>query len=145
MIVSYVVCAVILASVCSSRFNIVVGTMLSVCVVFCSQPEWKLWAKANRIWSYAVGKLHSPLGEWLMPIAAQRHQHFAYIRNHRMSQRLYLRCDDSYALCEPVLTQPNTFVATEVRMSLASIPVDAQPAEVQSTDNLLQWRVLSAQ
>ena len=30
-------------------------------------------------------------------------------------------------------------------MSLASIPFDAQPAEVQSTDNLLQWRILSAQ
>ena len=62
-----------------------------------------------------------------------------------MSQRLYFRCDDSFALCEPVLTQPNMFEATEVRMSLASIPFDAQPAEVQSTDNLLQWRVLSAQ
>ena len=35
MIVSCVVCAVILASVCSSGFSLVVGTMLSVCVVFC--------------------------------------------------------------------------------------------------------------
>ena len=35
MTVACVVCAVILASVCSSGFIIVVGTMLSVCVVFC--------------------------------------------------------------------------------------------------------------
>ncbi len=64
--------------------------------------EWKLWTKANRLWSTSTGTLFNPLGQWLYPRPLQRQQHFAYLHRGR---RLYLRVgDDQYQVCLPTGT-----------------------------------------
>ena len=42
-----------------------------------SPIKWKLWCKANLIWSHPDGQLHTPLGDWLHRIHRQRQFHLA--------------------------------------------------------------------
>jgi hypothetical protein len=63
-----------------------------------SEAEWKLWRRANRLWSSQDGVLLRPLGVWLHPRSQQRQQHFAYHRQ----RRLYLRVGvNTYQVCKP--------------------------------------------
>jgi len=43
-----------------------------------SPTEWKLWKKANLLWSTKSGKLHKSLGKWLVPVKEQRMLRFSY-------------------------------------------------------------------
>jgi Reverse transcriptase (RNA-dependent DNA polymerase) len=111
-----------------------------------SQVEWQLWRKANLIWSYHDGELHTPLGEWLINIQQQRNQHYAYIRKQRMSQRMYLRqADGSYVICKPDLYHRQVFVESTSRISFQSIPIDSQPAAVRPSHTPQHWDNLSPQ
>ena len=64
-----------------------------------SDDTWKLWRRANRLWSTPDGVLHRPLGLWLHPLSRQRQQHFAYLRR----RRLYIRIGhtSTYQECKP--------------------------------------------
>jgi hypothetical protein len=57
-----------------------------------SETEWKLWKKANSLWSDAQGNLYQPLGAWLHTRTLKRQRHFAYT----FKNRLAIRMGDSY-------------------------------------------------
>lgn len=61
-------------------------------------PEWKLWRKANRLWSNDTGKLYQPLGPWLHPIKSQQQQHHA-CQSH---QCLWVCDNNTYLQCRLV-------------------------------------------
>ena len=113
-----------------------------------SPVEWKLWRKANLIWSHPDGTLHTPLGEWLHRIHQQRQCHLTYTRKHRMSHRMYIHMGDQlYMTCHPVPDQPQVFKYGDVVIPFASIPPDSQPAEVAPVEGLEDdnWRVFTDQ
>ena len=37
-----------------------------------AEEHWKLWQEATKLWSTTDGKLHQPLGKWLVPPSQQR-------------------------------------------------------------------------
>ena len=39
---------------------------------------WKIWKRASLLWASKHGKLHQPLGKWLVPPSDQRMQRFSY-------------------------------------------------------------------
>ena len=112
-----------------------------------SSVVWKLWRKANLIWSHPNGKLHTPLGSWLIRIHQQRQRHLSYTRKHRMSRQLYIHMGDLlYMRCRPHPKQPNIFTYADVIVPFASIPPDAQPAAVTPTnDDEDNWQVVTMQ
>ena len=52
-----------------------------------SDTQWKLWRKANRLWSTPKGRLFQPLGRWLRCNDARRIRCFAYVEGHQLSLR----------------------------------------------------------
>ncbi len=56
-----------------------------------SEKEWKLWKRANSLWSDLGGRLLYPMTEWLCSVQDQRQQHFAYVHQ----QTLFLRSNDN--------------------------------------------------
>jgi hypothetical protein len=127
---------------CSSQSS--KTTLLRVNQARPSSVEWTLWRKANLIWSYRDSKLHNPLGEWLINPMQQRQRHFAYIRKHRMSQRLYIQVGHTYTLCRPT-PQPHVLQFSKVTIPFESLPLDSQPVEVSPTDNSDWWQVNTVQ
>jgi hypothetical protein len=43
-----------------------------------ADAQWSLWQKANKLWSDDAGKLHQPLGKWVIPLSQQRRRWPAY-------------------------------------------------------------------
>ena len=60
-----------------------------------SEIDWKLWRRANTLWSTLGGHLRQPLGPWLLPIKQQRQRHAAYWANFV----LWVRIGDSFVQC----------------------------------------------
>ena len=56
-----------------------------------SEAEWRLWRRANLLWSTPEGRLHVPLKKWERPIHTQRNSHFAY----RKHNKLWIRNQDN--------------------------------------------------
>ena len=63
-----------------------------------SEDKWKLWKRANKLWSSQTGMLYAPIGAWLHNGRCQRQQHFAYLRK----RQLYVCvCSTQYQVCVP--------------------------------------------
>jgi exonuclease III len=88
-----------------------------------SPDEWKLWRKANLLWSEADGTLRTPLGSWLAPIATQRQRHFAY----SFQGRLAIRHGASYQIHKRRRRGLYTF--TGVVTPFDDLPIDAHPTD----------------
>ena len=103
-----------------------------------SEDEWKLWRKANLLWSDPDGILHTPLQAWLLPRARQRQQHFAYLRR----RRLYIRISAThYQVCIPTLMSGDYRFHTRQR-HFSTIKPDALPIDViPSPTNPDHWRI----
>jgi hypothetical protein len=52
-----------------------------------SEKEWKLWQKANKLWSNDDGQLITPLRKWLFSVQTHGNNHFAY----RFQRTLWIR------------------------------------------------------
>ena len=59
-----------------------------------SNDFWRLWKKANLLWSDVDGKLHQPLGKWTTSIDKQRQRHYAY----QCGLRLAIRTSTGYVI-----------------------------------------------
>lgn len=101
-----------------------------------SATEWRLWKKANRLWSNPEGELRQPLGKWLHPCHAQRNSHFAYY----FRDRLAIRMHEGYQLYKcrhkrPILVMPGPLIP------FASLPIIAHPVEVIDPDQGTCWQM----
>jgi len=95
-----------------------------------SEDEWKLWKKANRIWSTIHGELHTAMGRWLHPRPSQCQQYFAYLHRNR---RLYIRVDEmQYQVCTPTIN-PGEFRFRPRIRTYASIKAAAHPVHVTAS------------
>ena len=101
-----------------------------------SEKVWKLWRKANTLWSDTDNRLYHPLGSWIVPLHAQRMQHFAY--THRST--LFIRdLENSYQVLHR--TRHNTYrpSTTSQPQTYDSLPEKASPVEVSLAEDL-RWR-----
>ncbi|KAI2512751.1 hypothetical protein MHU86_1539 [Fragilaria crotonensis] len=89
-----------------------------------SDAEWKLWKKANTLWSDATGKLYQPLGSWKLPRRAQRQRHFAY----SFGSRLAIRMHGSYHIYKRGHQRYHT--RTNTAIPFDDLPIDAHPTDV---------------
>ena len=103
-----------------------------------SEIEWKLWRKANRLWSDPAGNLYNPLGPWLYPRSRQRQQHFAYLHQ----RRLYIRVEKTTYQVSTPTRNPGEFCFRPRWRQYATIPSAARPVSVtESLRNPDYWRV----
>ena len=98
-----------------------------------SQAEWKLWQKANLLWSEADGTLLHPLGSWLAPIATQRQRHFAY----SFQGRLAIRQDASYQIHKK--RRGGLYYFTGVVVHFEDLPHEAHPTEATYHSAVDAW------
>jgi exonuclease III len=91
-----------------------------------SEKEWKLWRRANLLWSNNDGKLLRPLTKWLCTVQTQRQRHFAY--THRRT--LYIREQNTtYVMYR--MTGPLSYRLSSRRpCTLHHLPPQACPVEV---------------
>ena len=104
-----------------------------------SEVEWKLWRKANLLWSNVLGELRTHLGQWLVSRPRQRQQQFAYLHRNR---RLYVRMGiDQYQVCLPTGTPGEYRLHPRVR-AYDAVKVMAHPVHVTaSVANPDYWQV----
>lgn len=103
-----------------------------------SESTWRLWRKANEIWSDSrTGTLRQPLGRWLHPVQKQRQQHFAY----KYNRGLWIRQN-----CEENIYQYHKFTpgrgyqSCNTTRPLAHLPSTARPVDVDLND-LDKWQI----
>ncbi len=98
-----------------------------------SKTEWKLWKKANSLWSNAQEKLHQPLGAWLHTWTLQRQRHFAYM----FKNRLAIRMGDSYHIHKRGCHR--RYFSSGVVVPLKDLPLDAHPTDATYHTNHDAW------
>ena len=101
-----------------------------------SPKEWKLWRRANLLWSTIDGRLRTPLGMWLYPIHDQRRHHFAYSSD----SSLWILQADSQMYREysaPSLSEP--YHETFFNVTFESLPANVIPVEAQQGTTRNQW------
>ena len=92
------------------------------------ESEWKLWRKANLLWSDHDGTLHKPLGRWLLPIHHQRAAHIAYKHNDRICIR---RSPGDYQTCQRSTDVSGKWMETTRILKWDQLPALAIPIEIR--------------
>jgi hypothetical protein len=98
-----------------------------------AEPEWKLWKKANLIWSTPEGIMVEPLGPWLDISSHQRQHHQAYWNQpqHTPEIELWVRAGSGYTRC--LLIHDGTFRETTLQRDWKNLPPDMHPVEAHFT------------
>jgi hypothetical protein len=104
-----------------------------------SETEWKLWKKANKLWSDANGRLYQPLGTWSHASTQQRNQHFAYLIH---PAKLALRTNQGFQVHR---MRHAELIATKDIFPFSKMPAKAQPIEVSPTLSHTRWRIQEQQ
>jgi hypothetical protein len=99
-----------------------------------SEKDWKLWQKANLIWSDENGKLFESLGPWILQPKEQRQQHRAYFQMRGVlwtEVALWVKLGDAYTRCKMSQDQWHYKETDEYRewknLPDALYPVEAWP------------------
>ena len=100
-----------------------------------SENEWRLWKKANSLWSFSNGKLFRPLGLWTRAHHLRRISCFAY----RIEDNIAVRDGDSYLLCH---NRGSSYEATDSRINYDTIPSQARPIDVHLQSDTT-WTIVS--
>ena len=90
-----------------------------------SESEWRVWKRANRLWSSAEGKMTQPLGPWLKSVQDSRIQCAAY----GYQECIAVRSGDEYAICQKSVDgyfQPTGRTVTVKRLPKSAVPVDVE-------------------
>ena len=96
-----------------------------------SDKDWKLWRKANLIWSDANGKLFEALGSWTLNPKDQRQQHRAYYQKRGatwVDEAIWVKIGDEYTRCKMLHDQWHYKETTESR-EWHNLPGDLYPIE----------------
>ena len=100
-----------------------------------SDAEWRLWKRANRLWSTPDGKMLQPLGSWLRNIHECRIQCVAYGYN----ECLAIKSGPEYELCTP---RPDGYFEPSGRtVTLKLMPRYAVPVDVEEHGDSA-WKLL---
>jgi exonuclease III len=102
-----------------------------------SDTEWKLWRRANLLWSTLAGTLRQPLGQWLHPIQAQRRHQFAY----RYRRRVWIRMEDDTTKYQEYRIRSSNEPLRQVHRTSAftDLPTQAHPASVLHSPPHSEW------
>ena len=103
-----------------------------------SPTEWKIWRRANLIWSTIDGNLRTPLGRWLHPPQKQRRRHYAY--HHRRILWIHHEADMYTEWKRTGFVSP-LFLATGTTASFEDLSNFAQPVQVQQSSDSQSWIV----
>ncbi|KAI2506424.1 hypothetical protein MHU86_8050 [Fragilaria crotonensis] len=88
-----------------------------------SESTWKLWSKANTLWSRSDGTLIQPLGDWIIPIHQMHQRHPAYW----FAGHLWVRLQEqTYGKCTPT-SSDRCFRETRTYCEWSSLPPLAVP------------------
>jgi hypothetical protein len=105
----------------------------------CPSPsEWKLWQRANLLWSDESGKLRQELGPWLYTIDKLRQSHSAY----QLDTSLWIRDRQDYRLYELLWKAGEyRYIPTREWYEWQHIPNAAVPVEACG-DAMGEWTVV---
>ena len=102
-----------------------------------SAATWKLWKRANELWSNPDGTLIQPLGQWLLSNEKSRLSHFAYAQG----STLYVRkIDGEYIKSRKLNHAQDLYIERNVCLRMEEIPRTASPVEIRETGRDHQWR-----
>ncbi len=101
-----------------------------------SPSVWRLWKRANTIWSSSDGVLVEPLGAWIRPAHERRIQVFAQHFGHR----LFIRTHQSYYICES--TGENRFQQSKRRNIHVCLPKQTVLVEVKFVGETDEWEIV---
>jgi hypothetical protein len=105
-----------------------------------SESAWKLWKRANDLWSHPNGTLIQPLGSWLLPNADSRIAHFAYVHGSTLYVRKF---DGDYIKCRKVNNGQQIYIERDGHcINAREIPSYANPVELSEAGSAHQWRVI---
>jgi exonuclease III len=100
-----------------------------------SAEIWKLWRKANLLWSTDDGRLLQPLGRWLVPREQQRQCHYAYTYNTSMAIR---NAEDEYNIYQQ--HHPNQpYVSNGITLKFHQLPSAAHPTNPMYNYQMDSW------
>ena len=100
-----------------------------------SEAEWRVWKRANRLWSTADGKMIRPLGPWLRRVQQCRIQCPAYGYN----EYIAIKSGNEYEMCTP--HQDGYFYPSGRNITVNLMPPSAVPVDVEEFgDNA--WKLL---
>ncbi|KAI2493074.1 hypothetical protein MHU86_21458 [Fragilaria crotonensis] len=102
-----------------------------------SPLEWRLWRKANRLWSQPSGRLDVPLGRWLRKHRDRRIELFAY----QYRNRLAVRVADGFVVRRQSQQSYTRYEETSRVIRYLNIPNEAVPTTVVHNDDL-SWEVI---
>ena len=107
-----------------------------------SENDWKLWKKANLIWSDTNGNLFEALGPWILNPRDQRQQHRAYYQQRGetwVEEALWVKIGDAYTRCK-ILHDRWHYKETDEYREWHNLPDDMFPVEAwPRLDG--QWRL----
>ncbi|KAI2495321.1 hypothetical protein MHU86_19220 [Fragilaria crotonensis] len=101
-----------------------------------SALEWRLWQKANKLWSTSAGKLIQPLGSWLQTHSHRRITAIAYQYDTFLA---ICKGGNEYITCEHIGRRRYTEQATDT-ISYENLPEHARPVDVIMEDASC-WRI----
>ena len=90
-----------------------------------SEAEWRVWKRANRLWSTAEGKMIQPLGPWLRRVRECRIHCAAYSYNNSLA----VRSGAEYELC--TMRTDGQYDPTGRTVTVNMMPTYAVPADVE--------------
>ena len=104
-------------------------------VIYQERPaelEWKLWRKANRLWSHHDNTMVQPLGQWLQNCHSLHQQHQSYMS---AGDVLWTRYESTYCKCLEYPRSVNQpyfrYGETNTYREWEDLPIDSIPAEAQ--------------
>ena len=103
--------------------------------------EWRLWRKANTLWSDEHQRLAEPLGPWLLTIHEQRARQYAYA----YTDQLWIRsiAGAQYRRFRRSASEPNVFRDTGSIHAWTRVPQQARPVEVIRVPNAQGWSLVT--
>ena len=114
-------------------------------VIYQERPadaEWKLWKRANRLWSYHDNTMVKPLGMWFFNCHQLHQQHQSYMS---AGDVLWTRHGTNYVKCREYPRSPTQlyfrYGETHTECAWEDLPDDSLPAEAQYKGRGL-WRQL---
>jgi hypothetical protein len=103
-----------------------------------AETQWKLWRKANLLWSTPKGRMFQPLGRWLRNHDARRIRRPAYVYDHTLALRIH----DEYQVYALTANGRQEGVQIGHGMRHSDLHPEAVPAEVYEKPDGM-WTVRS--